>query len=180
MYGMIHGGIKQMVIEKLGRTAWNSIEQDAGIGPQELIAAVVYQDDMTIRLLRSAATQLELTVDETLHAFGRYWIRFAERGSFSTIMTFTGKDIESFISNLDRMHRAVVAALPEARVPSFTIVHRADGLLQVRYRSDRQGLDLFVLGLFEGLLERFDLDGDVRQLDTSAEGITYEVRYRNR
>lgn len=178
MYGMIHAGIKQMVLDLKGEDAWAAIESEAGSSPLDTIPAMVYDDELTIRLLTVASQHLNLSVSQGLQAFGRYWIRFAERGSFSALLNFTGSDIASFIANLDRMHQAVVAALPDARVPSFEIVRQDHGWLQVAYRSDREGLGLFVLGLFEGLLDRFELDGSVRQVASTTNAAEFEIIYR--
>ncbi|MEY4160828.1 MAG: hypothetical protein RLZZ136_1449 [Pseudomonadota bacterium] len=167
MYGMIHRGIRQMVIDARGEEAWQALEREQGIGPHDMITALVHDDELTVRLLTAAAERLGLSFDDCLKAFGRYWIRFAEAGPFSAIMDFTGRDIASFITNLDRMHQAVVAALPEARVPSFTLVRNEPGNLLVQYRSDRTGLEAFVVGLLYGLMARFGIDGKVTQVPSS-------------
>ena len=180
MYGMIHCGIRQMVVEELGEEAWVSLERDLGSGPQDMIAAMVYDDALTIRFLVTASERLGLTLEEGLKSFGRYWIRFAERGSFGSILRFTGSDIAAFIANLDRMHRAVVAALPEAQVPSFSLVRQEPGLLRVQYRSDRSGLEPFVLGLLQGIVDRFDLEGEVARVPSQSNAVEFEITYVQR
>jgi hypothetical protein len=177
MYGMIHRGIRQMVIDSLGDEAWQAIESDLGIGPQDIITVMVYDDALTIGILGAAAARLGLSVEECLMSFGRYWIRFAERGSFGAIMDFTGKDLAGFIANLDRMHQAVVAAMPEARVPSFRLVSDEPGNLRVQYWSERAGLETFVVGLLQGLMERFGIDGDVRQVPGTSNAAEFELQF---
>lgn len=161
MYGMTHRALRQMMIDKLGLSVWRKIERETSTGPGDLISLCVYDDSKTIALINASAAHLGLGIDDALRLFGRYWVRFAELSSFGPIMDFTGQDVVTFINNLDRMHRSVVLAMPDARVPSFTLVEEADGNLLVRYRSDRTGLEGFVIGLFEGLMDRMNEKGTV-------------------
>jgi Haem-NO-binding len=161
MYGMTHRALRQMMIDELGPAAWSRIERETATGPADLISLCVYDDSKTIALINASAAQLGLGFDEALRVFGRYWVQFAEASSFGPIMDFTGQDIVTFINNLDRMHRSVVLAMPDARVPSFALVEETRDRLLVRYRSDRTGLESFVIGLLEGLMDRLGETGTV-------------------
>ena len=178
MYGMIHRGLRQMVVDRLGEEAWKALEHGLGTGPQDMISAMVYDDGLTVSMVAAAADLLEMPMEECLKAFGRSWIRFAERGSFGAIMDFTGRDLPGFIANLDRMHQAVVAAMPEARVPSFALVRDVSGDLLVQYRSERDGLEALVIGLLEGLMDRFDIAGEVRQVTSTSNAVEFQLLYQ--
>ena len=71
---------------------------------------MVYDDALTIAIISEASARLNISVDACLFEFGRYWIKYAERGSLASIMNVTGQDLASFIENLDRLHLAVGAA----------------------------------------------------------------------
>lgn len=177
MYGMIHRGIKELVTERCGADAWDQIERELQIGPEHLISAHIYEDALTLRMLQSAADVLETTMHQLMGLFGRYWIRFAERGSYGAIMDFAGKDIVTFLANLDRLHQAVVAAMPGTVVPSFKVTLNQPGRLRVRYTSEREGLEPFVVGLLEGLLARFGCKGQVEQILGNANTPEFELTY---
>jgi guanylate cyclase soluble subunit beta len=164
-----------MVIDHSGSDAWERIENRVDIGPEHLVSAQVYDDELTVALLAMAAEQLGSSVSDCLKAFGRYWIRFAERGSYGAMMDFTGRDIATFIGNLDRMHQAVQAAMPEARVPSFRLVEQSPECLKVQYRSEREGLEPFVIGLLEGLLDRFETAGSVEMLSGAGNAAEFAI-----
>jgi len=175
MYGMIHRGIRFMVGEELGSNVWDEICAELDIGPEHLISASTYDDALTIRILQGAADRSGLPLSDLLRKFGRYWIKFAERGSYGAMMDFTGKDLASFVRNLDRMHQAVVVAMPEARVPSFRLIAQQAARLVIEYRSERSGLEAFVVGLLEGLLTRFGEHGTVVCLPGSGMPAVFEV-----
>lgn len=176
MYGMIHRGIRQMVIDQFGSDIWNEVTSKLETGPEHFISAQVYDDEQTVALLAAVAERLGTTMPECLKSFGRYWIQFAERGSYGAIMDFTGKDIATFIDNLDRMHQAVQVVMPDAKVPSFRLVASSVDELQVEYRSDRSGLGPFVIGLLEGLLVRFDLAGEVEEMVGQGNAPQFRIR----
>lgn len=176
MYGMAHRALRQMIIDRLGTAAWATIERETGTGPADLISLCVYHDSKTIALIAASANRLGLGVEEALRVFGRYWVRFAELSSFGPIMDFTGRDLVTFINNLDRMHRSVVLAMPDARVPSFTLLDETDGRLLVRYRSDRTGLEAFVIGLLEGLMDRLGVTGAVEVVARAEHVIEFAIQ----
>ena len=90
-------------------------------------------------------------------------------------MDFTGQDFPSFIANLDRMHLAVATAMPKAQVPSFSLIKNSPGRMEVEYRSDRAGLEKFVIGLFQGLLDRFQRQGTVNIIGVTNQATMFEI-----
>ncbi|MEY3633951.1 MAG: hypothetical protein RLZZ61_361 [Pseudomonadota bacterium] len=179
MYGMIHRAMRQMVHEELGEDAWFALEQKLDIGPTELLTGMVYDDALTLQIVAEAAARLNLSVEQCLVAFGQYWIRFAGQGSLSSIMKFTGQDLASFIANLDRLHLAVGAAMPGAQLPSFAALENEPGHLVVEYRSDRVGMEPFVMGLLQGLMDRFQTRGDIKVVRRGEKSIIFDIRYQD-
>jgi hypothetical protein len=179
MYGMIHRSVRQMVLDNLGEDAWYAIEQKLDIGPSELLSGMPYNDALTIAIISEASARLNLSMDTGMFELGRYWIRYADGGSLAPIMNFTGQTLASFIENLDRMHLAVSAAMPGTRLPSFTTISSAPGHLLVEYRSDRTGMEDFVIGLFDGLITRFHATGHARVAEHRASSIVFEIRYQD-
>ncbi len=179
MYGMIHKGVRAMVIDQLGDEAWQATERKLGIGPTEMITGMVYEDTLTLEIIAEAAARLNLPMEDCLLEFGRYWIKFADQGSFKQFLNFTGQNLESFITNLDRMHLAVATAMPRAQLPSFAVMASSPGRIEVRYRSERTGLEKFVIGLFYGLMDRFGQTGSVALIEQRDDASIFEILYRD-
>lgn len=177
MYGMIHRGLRQMVIEQSGESVWSRIEDKLGIGPEHLISVQTYDDSLTLAIIGSVAEELRLSLSQCLVAYGRYWIRFAAQGAYGGLMNFTGTDFCTFIENLDRMHQTVHAAMSEAIVPSFKITGRGEDYIKVEYRSEREGLEPFVAGLLEGLLDHFAITGNVEPVSKCDNAPEFIIRF---
>jgi len=98
----------------------------------------------------------------------------------SSIMKFTGQNLASFITNLDRLHLAVGSAMPGARLPTFSTLENAPGHLVVEYRSDRVGMEPFVKGLLQGLMDRFDACGEIAVVHRGEKTILFDIRYQDK
>jgi hypothetical protein len=172
MYGMIHRAMRNMVHDELGEEAWLALEQKLNIGPMDLLTGKAYDDALTLGIITEAALVLNLSVDQCLIEF--------DQGSLASVMNFTGQDLVSFIKNLDRLHLAVGAAMPDARLPSFSTLCNDPGHLVVEYRSERVGLEPFVLGLLQGLMERFHKRGDIEVASRGEQFVIFDIRYQDR
>lgn len=175
MYGMIHRAILEMANE-LSPDGRSYLVEPEGPFPAELfISAATHDDKITFAIIEVAAQRLGLSQEEFLCKLGRYWIRFADSGSYAPLMRMAGDTLEEFFSNLDRMHEGVMDGLQGARMPRFQLLTSEAGQLAVRYISHRQGLEPFVGGLLQGLLDRFGLVGEVSGPSPAAEGADFVV-----
>ncbi len=164
MYGLIHRAMREMVIDTLGDPAWLAIEKEQDIGPGEMIGQSVYDDALTMRLLAAVSARFDKPMDQTMRVFGHYWVRFVSKGAYAAILNFTGNELATLLRNLDRMHQTVRVTMPDAVVPSFSVISESAQELCVEYRSQRSGLEPMVVGLLEGLVGHFGLAGTVEQL----------------
>lgn len=171
MFGMIHRSARDMVLEHFGVVAWDEILADAGLDDGAFVSAQPYPDEVTFGLINTAATKAGLTVEQTLQAFGRHWIKAADQGPYANVMRILGGSLLESLMNLDRMHASIQIAMPGAQLPQFTVAAHDERLIKLAYHSRRAGLEPFVCGLLEGLMERFHLKGTVEY-----SGLDGEVR----
>lgn len=177
MYGMIHRALRQMVLDERGEEVWSSIQRIANVELSDFISSATYPDEVTQRLLSTSSEVLGQDSDKMLEQFGQFWIRYAEASSFASILAFTGQDLVSFISNLDRMHRTIADVMINARMPSFSVLAHDVGQITVEYRSTRTGLAPFVSGLLLGLLDRFNLKGSVNLISEEPSRSIFLIEY---
>lgn len=164
-----------MVVAGYGEAAWASILDSAGLDDSVLIGAQPYPDEITFRLISAVAAKAGLTVDETLRSFGQYWIKAADAGPYANVMNILGRSLLESLENLDRMHASIQIAMPEARLPYFAVLEHDESRIKIAYHSTRQGLESFVTGLFEGLLNRFDKTGNVIFSGTKEDFSLFEI-----
>ncbi len=176
MYGLIHRYLKDHIIDSAGEDVWRSIATELRISPADLISQEVYDDTLTFELVEVASRRLGRSVDDCLTAFGRFWVLRVSQDTYRAVMDFTGRDLVTFLGNLDRMHHSVAAVMTKARLPSFTLIEQKSDHLLVQYRSERTGLEPFVLGLLEGLLEWFSIKGEVQHLNSENNAAEFLIK----
>lgn len=177
MFGMIHRSARDMVLEQFGQSVWDRILEAAHLDDGALVSAQSYPDEVTFRLIAAAAATAGLTLDQTLHAFGRHWVKAADQGPYGNVMRILGATLEECLMNLDRMHASIQIAMPGAQLPQFAVVSQDERSIELAYYSRRAGLEPFVCGLLEGLMERFHQPGSVGFSDTVGEARMFTMTF---
>jgi len=154
MHGMIHQAARELCLEVVGARGWEELLDSVGLR-NDFRAAESYPDEQTFSLVAAIADKVQLSLEDTLRAFGRYWIRYADKSAHGAIMGMSGSSMAEFLGNLDQMHASIQRAMPDTTMPSFRLLDASSEALEVEYISKREGLEPFVLGLLEGLMDRF-------------------------
>lgn len=161
MFGMIHRSARDMVLSQFGQPAWDEILKRSELDDASFVSGESYPDEVTFKLITTAAEVANLSVDDTLHAFGEHWVAAAWGGPYATVMTVLGRSLAEALANLDRMHASIQIAMPDADLPQFSIIAEDEHRIEIEYFSNRAGLENFVRGLFRGLMDRFGVKGEV-------------------
>lgn len=161
MYGMIHKAAEAMSREVLGDDAWATILERSGLSDGDFISGQYYSDEQTFNLVGIICDVSGLAAPDLLHAFGKYWVGFAAQTPYGGMIDMAGDSLAEFLESLDSMHASIKSTMPEAVMPYFEVIRADDTIIEVAYRSERDGLQPFVAGLFDALLERFGESGAV-------------------
>ncbi len=179
MYGLIHRAVRQMATDRLGAEQWRVLSRAADVHDDDMISAKVYSDETTMRLIGAVSAELDVPMEDMLEQFGQYWVRFAGESAYAPMLDLAGSNLLDCLFNLDRLHSGIKLTLPDAELPSFSVLDHGRGYVNVRYSSIRVGLEPFVKGLLAGLLARFDLVGSVVAIGPSDLGIVFHVVFED-
>lgn len=174
MYGMIHRAAREFALQLLDEQVWQSILTKINLDNGHFISGQHYSDEDTFALIGALSEQLDTPVPDLLTAFGRYWIKFTGQSDYAAALAMAGDDLVTFLSNLDELHHGIQANMPDARLPSFSVQSADDGQIILLYISERQGLEAFVEGLLQGLLEKFSEPGVISRQLTDA-GVEFRI-----
>jgi len=150
MYGMVNRAMEQMVVDTHGEDTWHRIRRRAGCEVDHFVRMDPYPDELTYSLVGAASEELKTPAGQLLHAFGAYWIGYAERSGYGEM--FRAVDgYATFLQHLDAMHTRLQLSFTGLKAPQFSCLVEAPDRLLVVYRSHRVGLAPFVMGLLEAL-----------------------------
>jgi hypothetical protein len=147
MYGLINKAVYGLVSEKFGLDAWNRIRTRAGLPDEPFLSMEQYPDEVTFSLVAAATVELGIA----------------------------GSTFPEFVKNIDHLHSRVRLSFPHLQPPSFTVSDEGANSITVHYYSTRQGLAPLVIGLFDGLGERFNLKLDITHEPCVGETRAHEI-----
>ena len=162
MYGLVNRAIREMVVEAHGDEAWKQVAKSAGIDAAGFVDMTSYDDEITFKLVVSASDLLNVPAEEILHEFGKHWVLYTGSDKWGYLFEIAGTDFLSFLHGLDNLHARVEAQMPDSHMPQFTVIEHPDHV-ELQYRSEREGLAPMVVGILEGLMDRFDECWHVQQ-----------------
>ncbi|CAL8290820.1 unnamed protein product [Lota lota] len=154
MYGFINTCLKSLVTEKFGEDTWEKLSSLAKV-QDTFMTYEVYDDAVTLRLVKEACGMLDVSSEVVLKLFGEYFFSFCKQAGYDTMLRTLGGNLTEFIENLDALHSYLALSYQEMNAPSFRVEKsEGDGML-LHYYSDRKGLYHIVPGIIEAVAKDF-------------------------
>lgn len=181
MKGTIHYCLEESIITYFGQEAWGSLMKSLGLDESYSYGTHI-RDDIdevqSIELFVLASNSLGLELGEVFDMFGEHWcVEYSTKlyGVFYRGMNST-KDA---IVHLDHVHAKVTEHIKGAYPPRFEYEWINEDTLQVKYKSDRNLIDLFI-SLIKGLDLKFGDYTHIEKLDNNLLHLTFGIKDRTR
>ncbi len=156
MYGLIYQAIRSCIVKAHGESAWSRIARAADVSGDQFVSMQAYPDELAFRLVEAVGHELQWEQADVLRMIGKHWVLETASTEFGPLFDFAGDDLVTVLGNLDAMHNQVAISFDNIKQPSFAVERESEGSVLLRYRSVRDGLAPFVMGLLDGLSEHFD------------------------
>lgn len=170
-----HRAVHELIEGRFGADAWHAIKADAGVDVETFSSLQPYPDDVTYRLVEAASRRLGLTQEALLEGFGEYWVRYTGQHGYGDVLKMSGRTLPAFLQNLDILHARVGRSFRELTPPSFECTDVQEHALLLHYRSHRDGLTPFVIGLIKGLGAMFNTAVHVSVVQQKSAGADHDV-----
>jgi hypothetical protein len=175
MYGLVNIALRDMLLEQHGAATWQQISAAADMDDDAFLSLASYPDALTYRLVAAAVDVLGSDQASLLRAFGRYWLLNTAQRNYSALLAANGDDFLEFMRNLPDFHTRVQLIFPSLKPPEFTCTQLSERCLSLRYESTREGLTQFVVGILEGLGQRFEKDLVIDLVEPRRPGTQHDV-----
>lgn len=170
MYGMVNRAVEMFVCTKIGENDWLEIRRMAGLGDEPFLSLEPYPDRMTVELVIAISKHIHKPSEVVLEDFGYYWIEFAESQGYADLIRLAGTTFPEVLKNLNNLHSRVQLSFKNLKPPEFWCSEIGDKSVIVHYRSHRDGLAPFVVGLLKGLAAKFGLSAMVEHSIKKSDG----------
>lgn len=169
MYGLVNKAIHDLVATNYGEATWNEVKQEAGVEVEEFLGMKQYDDKVTYDLVGAASKVLGVDAYDILVNFGKFWILYTAKEGYGEMLESAGDNFVEFLENLNNMHMRVGYTYDNLQPPSFDCTIIDDNNLIVEYNTHRDGLAPLVVGLLEGLGDRFSLNVTIEHIKARAD-----------
>lgn len=174
MYGIVNKAIEGLVTTNFGEDNWKAILKESGVDHDVFSGNEIYDDQITFDLAIAASKVLELSLEDVLIAFGKYWVLITAKKHYGSLMDTGGNNLKDFFINLPNFHSRVMLLYPNIQPPEFDIEEISETELKLKYFSKRQGLTDFVHGLILGLGEAFEIEVETYLIQGRKDGLQYD------
>ncbi|XP_075707173.1 guanylate cyclase soluble subunit beta-2-like [Rhinoderma darwinii] len=153
-YGFINTCLKSLVIEKFGDDSWQKLKSLAEV-QDTFLTYEVYDDVITMRMIKEACRMLSVSEEHVLKLFGAYFFSFCKQSGYDRMLRTLGGNLTEFIENLDALHSYLTLSYKEMNAPSFRVEKTSDETMLLHYYSDRKGFCHIVPGIIESVAKDF-------------------------
>lgn len=165
MYGMVNQAIKDLVVSRFGEEPWTRICASAHIPQEDFIFMQYYPDQITYQLVGAASQELKLPAEVILKEFGKHWVLYTAKEGYGALMDLFGASYQHCLQNLNSLHARMGMTMPQLSPPRFEFSALDEKTYTVTYHSKRSGLCPMVIGLLEGLAEKYKVRAHIELLE---------------
>ncbi len=169
MYGLVNMAVEELVRTRYGDAIWEEVAEIVCPDLSGFAMMEPYPDELTTRLVEESAARARMEPSVLLRQVGQIWVEHSAKNGFGELIELAGSQLGEFLGNLDRLHAQIGSLYPSLRPPSFRVERLGDGFHELHYYSERDGLAWLVVGLVEGLGERFRVEVEVEHLPKRGE-----------
>ncbi len=177
MYGMVNQGIKTFIIKNYSEDMWTEICAEAKSEHSDFELLKTYDDLSTYNFVGAISKKLNLKPEDVLKVYGKYWVTYASEVGYNDLLAMFGPDMKTCLINLNHMHYHMGSFMPDIIAPQFNVIETSPNILEIEYISKREGLFPFVVGLFEGLSERYNAKIAIKNSQAIASGTRFEIHF---
>lgn len=137
MKGIVFNILEEMVLERAGMEAWNSVLSRARDAGGVYTSAVSYPDDELLALVDAVSEYLAMPVQDVVQAFGEFM--FAALARRYPLFIERCPDLFSFLGSIDSViHVEVNKLYSNPSLPKIDCEYLDEHRLVLHYRSERK------------------------------------------
>ena len=174
MHGLINRAIQCFVTDSYGADKWVEATRVADLGFVEFESMLIYDDDVTPRMLDAVSHVLGRARNEVMEDIGTYLVSHPNVEALRRLLRFGGVDFVEFLHSLDDLPDRVRLAVSDLRLPRIELQDLASGQFSLICQSPIAGYGHVMMGVLRamaddyGVLAVLEYAGSGRGVETIA------------
>lgn len=178
MHGLFNRSLHSYLRNTFGNDFWAALAAEARIDAEGFEPILVYDDDITCRLLDIAAERLNRRRCDLLEDLGTHIVSGQDGGAFRRLLRFSGVSFLEFLRSVDHLPGWGRLALPELDLPRLEMEELGGGRFRLTCRFRLPGAGHLASGVLRAMADEYGalvLMEEVQDLPQGGERIEIDV-----
>ena len=158
MHGMVNRAIERFVRDTYRPDTWLKIIRGLGLDFTEFEPMLIYDAELTDRVLDALSTHLQKDRDDILEDIGTYLVSHPKTEAIRRLMRFGGVNFHDFLRSLDDLPERARLAVPDLHLPEMELREHTISSFSLSVRSADMGMFGFghvVMGLLRAMADDY-------------------------
>ncbi|WP_377189788.1 heme NO-binding domain-containing protein [Ruegeria meonggei] len=155
MHGLINRAIQSFVCATYGQSCWLRVTEVAELGFVEFEAMLVYDDEMTVRVLDALCADLKRPRAEMLEDLGTYLVSHPKMEDLRRLLRFGGVIYVEFLHSLDDLSDRVRLAVSDLCLPALELREVTPTEYQLRCFPGLPGYSSVMVGVLRAMADDY-------------------------
>ncbi|WP_171239777.1 heme NO-binding domain-containing protein [Ruegeria sp. HKCCA5491] len=155
MHGLINRAVQSFVCETYGQSCWINVTEAAELGFSEFEAMLVYDDEMTLRVLDILCAKLKRPRGELLEDLGTYLVSHPKMEGLRRLLRFGGETYVEFLHSLDDLSDRVRLAVSDLTLPVLELREVSPAEFQLYCYPGLKGYSSVMVGVLRAIADDY-------------------------
>lgn len=155
MHGLINKAIQSFVSNTYGKSRWIRVTEAAHLGFVEFEAMLVYDDEVSRRVLDELCRELGRPEREVLEDVGTYLVSNPNTEALRRLLRFGGVSYVEFLHSLDDLPDRARLAVSDLDLPSLELTESTGGRFTLACHSGLPGFSYVLLGVLRAMADDY-------------------------
>lgn len=155
MHGLTNRAVQSFVCETYGQSCWINVTEAAELGFSEFEAMLVYDDEMTLRVLDILCAKLKRPRGELLEDLGTYLVSHPKMEGLRRLLRFGGETYVEFLHSLDDLSDRVRLAVSDLTLPVLELREVSPAEFQLYCYPGLKGYSSVMVGVLRAIADDY-------------------------
>lgn len=155
MHGLINKAIQSFVCSTYGKSRWIRVTEAAQLGFVEYEAMLVYDNDVSRRVLDELCRELGRPQDELLEDLGTYLVSNPNTEALRRLLRFGGVNYVEFLHSLDDLPDRARLAVSDLDLPPLELREERDGRFSLACHDGLPGYADVMMGILRAMADDY-------------------------
>lgn len=155
MHGLINRTIQSFTCHTYGHARWLSVTKAAGLDFSEFEAMLIYDEDLSRRVLSALSAELDRDASDVLEDLGTFLVCNPNVESLRRLLRFGGVNYTEFLHSLDDLPDRTRMAVSDLDLPALELRENTVGHFSLTCHAGLQGFGSVMLGVLRAMADDY-------------------------